>query len=92
MKKIEAGNLTRRGAGRPKGVPNKTTTKLKEAILAAGEEAGGNAGLVGYLVTLAKDQPNAFAGLLGKVLPLQVAGDKDNPFRTVSEVRHIIVD
>jgi hypothetical protein len=39
--------------------------------------------MVGYLTTLAKDNGSAFAALLGKVLPLQVAGDQDNPIRHV---------
>ena len=40
------------GPGRPKGVPNKTTALLKDAILMAAEVAGGGEpdGLVNYLV------------------------------------------
>lgn len=64
----------RAGLGRPKGIPNKTTRALKEAILLAGEQAGGKAGLVGYLERLAHNEPASFATLLGKVLPLQVQG------------------
>lgn len=60
------------GKGRPKGSVNKTTALLKDAILAAAEQAGGSQGLTGYLVTQAKKNPNAFMPLLGKVLPLQV--------------------
>ena len=67
------------GPGRPKGVPNKNTTKLKDAILQAAENAGGKDGLVGYLTKLADENQTAFAGLLGKVLPMQVAGDPDAP-------------
>lgn len=65
----------KKGPGRPKGVPNKTTTQLKEAILLAGEAAGnklGQQGLVSYLEFLAQDNSSAFASLLGKVLPMQV--------------------
>lgn len=62
------------GPGRPKGVPNKTTTQLKEAILEAAEKAGGEHKLVGYLQTQARDNPTAFMTLLGKVLPMTVAG------------------
>jgi hypothetical protein len=47
---------------------------VKEAILKAGEPAGGDAGLVGYLTTQATENPGPFPGLLGKVLPLQVSG------------------
>jgi hypothetical protein len=59
-------------AGRPKGAQNKTTTALKDAILVAGEQAGGEAGLVGYLRNMATTNPSAFLSLLGKVLPMTV--------------------
>lgn len=66
------------GPGRKKGVPNKTTTQLKEAILQAatehGEDNAGTNGLVGYLRKVAREDTKAFAGLLGRVLPLQVDG------------------
>ena len=62
------------GPGRKKGVPNKTTTQLKEALLEAATKAGGEAGLVGYLQTQATANPQSFLPLLGKVLPLQLAG------------------
>ena len=75
------------GPGRPKGVPNKNTTKLKEAILEAAEKAGGKGGLVGYLVKQAGDNPTAFLSILGKVLPMTVAGDDDAPLRLIVERR-----
>jgi len=65
--------------GRVKGTPNKTTGMLKEAILKAaelcGEDGNGKGKTVGYLKRLAMDEPKAFAGLLGRVLPLQVTGE-----------------
>jgi hypothetical protein len=67
--------------GRKKGTQNKTTTQLKEAILAAAEQAGGNGGLVKYLHDQARMNPGHFMTLLGKVLPLQVQGDKDAPLQ-----------
>lgn len=60
------------GPGRPKGVPNKTTALLKDAILQAANEAGGREGLAGYLKQQARDNPGPFMGLLGKVLPMQI--------------------
>lgn len=69
----------REGAGRPKGVPNKLTTDLKQAILEAAALAGDNGGLVGYLHNLAINNEGAFASLLGKVLPMTVAGDGKSP-------------
>ena len=63
----------RRG-GRKKGTPNKFTAELKEMILQAAEQAGGEGGTVGYLKTQATANPGPFLSLLGKVLPLQVSG------------------
>ncbi len=70
------------GKGRRKGSVNKTTAALKDAILNAFNEVGG----VDYLVTLAKTDPRTFAALLGRVLPLTVAGDSDSPL-TVKIIR-----
>lgn len=67
----------RPGAGRPKGVPNKITTDLKEAILEAATLEGDKDGLVGYLRNLAKINSSAFANLIGKIIPLQIGGDPD---------------
>lgn len=79
----------RPGSGRKKGVPNKLTGDLKAAILEAAETAGGKDGIAGYLAVQAKINPGPFMTLLGKVLPMQVTGDKDNPvgvvFQTVYE-------
>lgn len=61
--------------GRKKGTPNKMTKAVKEMVLEALDEAGG----VDYLVQQSEDNPVAFMGLVGKVLPLQVGGDPDNP-------------
>ena len=67
----------RPGAGRPPGSVNVVTRTLREAILAAGEIAGGEDGLTGYLVMLARENSSAYAGLLGKILPHQLATDAE---------------
>jgi hypothetical protein len=64
------------GPGRPKGLANKNTTLLKDAILLAAAQAGGDGGLVGYLVTQARENPVSFNTLLARVLPLQVTGEE----------------
>ena len=64
--------------GRAKGTTNKITATLKEAILLAGQAAHPD-GMVGYLTKQAAEQPAAFMTLLGKVLPLQIAGDSESP-------------
>lgn len=70
--------LDRSRTGRGKGTPNKATALLKDAILKAavlsGYDKKGKQGLVGYCRRLADDEPKAFAGLLGKVLPTQLTG------------------
>lgn len=74
----------RAGMGRPKGSANKTTKELKEMILAALDQSGG----VDYLVEKANDPrtASAFMTLLGKVLPMQIQGDKENPFQMVGRI------
>jgi hypothetical protein len=82
------------GMGRVKGVPNKTTALLKDAILRAAEQAGnkvGNDGLVSYLEVQAVENPGPFMSLLGKVLPMQVVG-ADGGAVQVELVKRVIVD
>ena len=54
--------------GRRPGVENKTTRELKELIREALELNGG----VQYLRRQAVENPSAFLGLLGKILPRDV--------------------
>jgi hypothetical protein len=54
--------------GRPKGVPNRVTTALKETILKSLEQAGGP----DYLARQADENPAAYMQLLGKVVPQDV--------------------
>jgi hypothetical protein len=68
--------------GRPKGVPNKTTTLLKDAIIQAAEQAGGEGGIVAYLQQQAVKNPGPFLALVGKVLPMQVTGEDGGPVQT----------
>jgi hypothetical protein len=65
------------GKGRQKGSVNKVTKALKDMILGALDEAGGQT----YLAKQAAANPAAFMTLVGKVLPLQVQGDKDAPLQ-----------
>lgn len=79
----------RAGLGRVKGIPNKMTRILKEAVLKAAEAAGnkiGNEGLVSYLEKQAMDCPAAYLALLGKVLPLQVTGEDGGAIKMITRV------
>lgn len=72
----------REGSGRKKGTPNKINADLKNMILGALSAKGGQE----YLETQADLNPVAFMGLVGKVLPMTVTSDPDNPIKTVLEI------
>lgn len=59
------------GSGRKKGTPNLVTKTLKEMILGALDDVGGQK----YLMQQARENPAAFLSLVGKVLPMQVTGE-----------------
>ena len=65
--------------GRQKGTPNKVNGALKDMILQALDRAGG----VEYLLEQSATSPTAFMALVGKVLPMTVAGDPDAPVALV---------
>lgn len=75
------------GGGSRKGKPNKETKALREMILAALDRAGGER----YLFEQAKQNPNAFMTLIGKVLPTQITGDPNAPV-AISEIRETLID
>lgn len=78
-----AGN---RGKGRLKGVPNKATKALKDMILGALDDAGGQ----DYLRRQSIENPTAFLTLIGKVLPTTINADVNT--RIVDRIEHVIVD
>ena len=80
-----AGQGRPKTGGRQKGTLNKTSALLKDAVLEAADIAGGKAGLVGYLRLQARENPVAFMGLMGKVLPLQVVADITQRVAIVTE-------
>jgi hypothetical protein len=75
------------GIGRAKGVPNKTTALLKDAILLAARAADpsksdpAQKSLEGYLAWAAVETPGPFLGLIGKILPLQIANAGEGAFK-----------
>lgn len=59
--------------GRKKGTPNKVTSSVKEAIMKAFDELGGEK----YLVEVAKQDHRTFCSLLGRVLPKEISASID---------------
>ena len=80
----------RQGAGRKKGIPNKLTTDVKQAILKAFDEVGG----ASWLVELAGKDAKAFCTLLGKTVPVPVSvgGDPENPLQLKTRVELVVID
>jgi hypothetical protein len=56
-----------------KGVPNKINKELKDMILGALNDAGGQR----YLAERAIDTPGPFLALVGKILPKEIKADMD---------------
>jgi hypothetical protein len=71
----------RKTGGRTKGTPNQMTRALRDMILGALDDAGGQQ----YLARQAEQNPTAFMTLLGKVLPTQLAGTPAQPIVLSSE-------
>ena len=72
------------GKGRQAGSQNKVTKALKEMVLGALDDAGGQE----YLATQATKNPAAFLALLGRVLPTTLASDPAHPVKYVLEWAH----
>jgi hypothetical protein len=66
------------GKGRPKGSQNKATKALKDMILGALDDAGGQ----DYLRRQSIENPTAFMTLIGKVLPTTINADVNGEMKT----------
>lgn len=74
-------NLTRRGRGRPKGSQNKVAKEAKDMIAAAAEGLGGLERIIEWAKSDPANERAFWATIYPKLLPLTVAGDKDNPLQ-----------
>jgi hypothetical protein len=74
------------GSGRKPGVTNKQTKALKDMILGALSDVGGQA----YLARQAEENPGPFLALVGKVLPTTLTTDANGP--VIVEIRRTIID
>jgi hypothetical protein len=75
----ESPNTGNAGKGRPKGALNKTTRAAKEAIAFAAEGLGGADRLIAWAQEDPKNESAFWTSIYPKLLPLQVAGDPENP-------------
>ncbi len=66
-------------AGRRKGVPNKTTVLIKEALLESFNQLGG----VNYLLMLAASEPKSYAMLLARIIPAELHAEISGSLTTV---------
>ena len=78
--------------GRPKGVPNKLTQSVRDAIAQAAAGLGGTARLVEWANADDKNKTLFWTSLYPKLLPLQVAGDPKHPINHVLRMERLIVD
>jgi hypothetical protein len=77
------------GPGRPKGVPNKLTQTIKQSIEIAFHGVGG----AEYLMQQARENPQAFMTLLGKIIPAQVQAEltgKDGGPLAIQKIERVI--
>ena len=65
--------IIRNKTGRGKGTPNKVTKELKDMVLGALSDVGGQS----YLARQAEENPQAFMGLVGKCLPKDIKASVD---------------
>lgn len=81
MQPKNTGKFGKGNPGKPKGALSKTTKTAKEAIALAAEGLGG----VKRLVAWAQEDPvneRAFwSSIYPKLIPVQIAGDDENPLR-----------
>lgn len=83
--------LGKPGPGRPKGSQNKTTKAAKEAIADAAEQLGGTNRIVAWAREDPLNERAFWSTIYPKLLPLQVAGDKENPLHVVTKIERVIV-
>jgi hypothetical protein len=68
-------NLIRKGAGRPKGSPNKVAKAAKEAIAEAAEMLGGVERIVNWAKEAPENEKAFWATIYPKLIPVQLNAD-----------------
>ena len=83
---IEADNLTRKGAGRPKGSPNKIAKAAKDAIADAAEQLGGAERLVAWVQEDPANEKAFWVTIYPKLVPVTLGGDNENPLALIHKI------
>jgi len=79
----------KKSGGRQKGAMNKNTAEIRDLILKALDKAGNDE----YLYQQSIENPVAFMGLIGKILPKQVDLDANvNGNLNISKIVRTIID
>jgi hypothetical protein len=84
--KIGSANPGSRGRGRPKGSVNKVTAAAKDAIAMAAERLGGTDRIVAWAQEDAKNESVFWSTIYPKLIPVQLAGEPDNPLRHITRI------
>lgn len=87
---LEDGNLTKRGAGRPKGSVNKVGKAAKDLIAEVAEGLGGSARMLAWAQEDSANEKAFWSQIYPKLLPLQVNGDMS--VSGVLDIRNIVVN
>jgi hypothetical protein len=74
------------GPGRPKGSPNKVTAAAKDAIAEAAESLGGANRLAVWAKEAPENERAFWTTIYPKLIPVTLAGDKDNPLRSITSI------
>ena len=74
-----AGKTKTSGQGRPKGVPNKLTASVKEAIEFAAQGLGGATRLTAWAKEAPENEKVFWSSIYPRLLPLQVTGKDGDP-------------
>lgn len=75
-------NLTKKGAGRPKGSPNKVSKAAKEAIAEAAELLGGVERIVNWAKEAPENEKAFWATIYPKLIPVQLNAEVNTTVNT----------
>lgn len=81
----------RAGIGRPKGIPNKNTTAVKDMFRAALDEAGGKDYLLKFAKSKQQAERVAFLSAVTKLIPSEIQGKISGNVKVIIEKGEVTV-